>query len=104
MIEVGTRTRTTRLNAASDQGRQTRFFTPDLGMAKIATVAVTFGASGAVGPAGCFAAFAPGDVVRIEGTNANNGYQAIETVTNGNTITGDKGFVAESVTATIRTA
>lgn len=105
MIEIGTRTRQTRLNADSDQGRQTRGLTRDVGMSKATSGSFTFSAAGAVGPAGCFSAFAVGDVVLTEGTNANNGYQAIESVTNGNTITGDKGFVSEGpVAATIRTA
>lgn len=106
MIEVGTRTRTTRLNGATPQGTQTRSFRQDKGLSKFFSGTVTFAAGSAVASSGAFANFAVGDVILIEGTSGNNGYQAVESVVSGGaTITGDKGFVVETASsAFVRTA
>ena len=55
----------------------TRFYTQDVGMTKLATASLTFGAGRVVGANGTFGAFAVYDVVRIEGCNINNGTFAV---------------------------
>lgn len=83
MITVGTRTRQNVLHNTPPGRTMTRGFTRDLGATKLVTASITFVNSTtkqAQAANGTFTAFAVGDVVLIEGTNLNNGYQDVTAI------------------------
>lgn len=110
MIEVGTRTRANQLHVNPPQGRMTRTYTRDLGLSKNVTASFTFVNSTTKqiqGANGSLAAFAVNDLVLIEGTNLNNGFQTVTGVdgTNQAFLVLSPGPQNEGpLTATIRTA
>jgi hypothetical protein len=105
--ELGTRIRASQPNNRIDQGGDTRYFTRDLGMAKLVTDNLTFATNGNItGAGGEFAPFAVWDPIEVYGTNLNDGFFTITYVDpSGNYITVDPPPKAEGpIAAQVRTS
>lgn len=105
-IELGTRQKQSFHNSHPPTGSQTKSFTRDVGMSKNVTASLTFvpGSSQIQAAATTFAAFAAGDEILVEGTNANNGYFHVTATDASTQLTVDGNVKTEGpITATVRT-